>query len=76
MGREPLHALENMAEKDRDEKRSLQLGAASGSSFPNCAREACDDVHLLHFLDPLGLVTYTLVECKRDFVTSSASRIK
>ena len=64
MGRELLHALENAAEKDRDGKRSLQLGAASGSSFPNRGCEACDDVYLLllFFPDPPGPVTYTLVK--------------
>ena len=63
MGRELLHALENTTEKDRDGKRSLQLGAALGSSFPNRVREACDDVYLLFFfLDPPGLVTYILVK--------------
>ena len=45
----PLHALENAAEKGRDGERSLQLGAASGLSFPNHVREACNDVYLLFF---------------------------
>ena len=65
MGRELLHALENATEKDRDGKRSLQLGAASGSSFPNRVCEAYDDVYLLlllFFSDPSGPVTYTLVK--------------
>ena len=45
----PLHVLENTAEKDRDGERSLQLGAASGISFPNRVRGACNDVYLLFF---------------------------
>ena len=64
VGREPigpLHALENAAEKDRDGKRSLQLGAASGISFSNRVRETCNDVYLFFFLDSPGLVTYILL---------------
>ena len=63
MGRELLHALENAIEKDRDGKRSSQLGAASGAPFPNRVCEACDDVYLLLFFsDSPGLVTYSLVK--------------
>ena len=66
MGREligPLYALENAAEKDRDGKRSLQLGVAFGIPLPSRAREACDDVYL--FLDPPGPVTYILLNEKK-----------
>ena len=52
MGRElvgPLHILESAVEKDKDGKRSSQIGAAFGIPPPGRALEACGDVHIFFF---------------------------